>query len=172
MNTRARRPFAVVERMDLGDEEHHEHGTLERVREGGEARETLAQRAIDQPMGHEFGASGPVVLLRETPRPRVGAARHEDPMALAKQRDELGRVGGDPRHLVHVGDDREGAAHVVGVGRAVRRIPSFDDDAPGVVQGELGALDEDREVGLEERELADGRGDTDLRGQAHQLIVQ
>jgi len=44
----------------------------------------------------------------------------------------------------------------VGVGGTVNGIPALDDDAPGVVNVELGALDEVREVGLEERKSPRG----------------
>ncbi len=93
-------------------------------------------------------------------------------MALPQKREELFGVTGDPGHLVRVVDDRERASNVVGIRGTVGGIPPLHDDAAGLLELELRALDEVREVRLEEGELTERGGGTQRWRQTQELVAQ
>jgi len=72
----------------------------------------------------------------------------------AEERHEILERLGSPRHLRAIRHDAKRAEHVVRVLRAVLREAPFEDDGCGFVDLELRALDEIREVGLEERKVS------------------
>lgn len=74
-------------------------------------------------------------------------------MAATKGFDELLERRRDPHHLGPVGDDPERPEDVVRILGTVLGNSTIEDDRRGFLDLELGALDEVREVGLEEWEI-------------------
>ena len=72
-------------------------------------------------------------------------------------------IGGGPAHLPSVGDDAPGAQDIVRVRGSFIGNDAPERDVGGLVDGELGALDEVREVGFEEgqRRVRIGKQPTD-----------
>ena len=166
---------AVRERVDLGDQEHREHGSVEA---GGEAvveAEAFAKSAFDEAWFHEVGRAGTVGVELE------GAGADLRP--LGKHRCVLGQQDGDEfigvargaAPLPGVRDEPVGTEDVVGVLRPLLRHHALENDAVCLVERELRSLDEVGEVGLEERkrvQLVLGIGGQLRRRDALQVLVE
>ena len=75
-------------------------------------------------------------------------------MTRSKVRDELLERPGRSPHLHPIGDHSECPEHVVRIFRTVLRDSSVENDRGGLIDFELRALDEVREVGLEKRQVS------------------
>jgi hypothetical protein len=104
-----------------------------------------------------------VAALLEVAGPVLGPPLHDRAVAPAQQSEQVLGVVGDGDAVGGVGDHGVGAEHVVGVLGAAGDDLTRGHDPLGLLEGELGALDEVGEVGLEERQgplgLAVGGGD-------------
>ena len=138
--------------MYLADEEHHVDGSLERRLQAPVEGESLSKGAPNQIGSHEHGQSGPVLIHLEFAWLRLGASRHDRPVALSQQAGELPELSGRPAHLPRIRDDTPRSSHVVGVRCPVPGNLALENDSDGLVHQKLRPFDEVREVRLEERQ--------------------
>ena len=141
---------AVGEGVDLGDQEHHEYPTLKWCLQAAANPETLGQRAGHEVRRHEHGEPGLVGCPLERSGPSVGTALHDRCVTGCQQRFQCPGIGGSPTHLPNIGDDAPGAQDVVCIRGPFIGYGAAEHDVGGLVDGELGTLDEVREVGIEE----------------------
>ena len=94
--------------------------------------------------------SGLVGCLLESSGPPVGTTLHDQCVTGLQQRFQCVGIGGGPTHLPIVGDDAPGAQDIVRIRGPFIGKSASEHDVGSLIDGELGTLDEVREVGLEE----------------------
>ena len=140
-------PVAIGKGVDLGDQEHHEHRALERRFQAAAQAKTLGQRAGHEVRRNEHGGTGLVARLLEGSGPHVGTTLHDSCVTAFQQRFQCAGIGGGPAHLPTVGDDAPSPQDIVRVRGPFIGNGAPEHDVGGLVDGELGALDEVRETG-------------------------
>ncbi len=145
-------PVADGEEMDLGDQEHREYSALERGFQAAAGTEVLVECSGYQVRCHEDCGAGAVVGQLELARALVGTDFHDRGVPCLEQADKRGTVMRRAVHLFGVGDDAPRTEHVMGILGALVGDDAAKHNVGGLLDGELGALDEAREICLKEGE--------------------
>ncbi len=112
---------AVVERVDLGEQEHLECAAREAGGKGLVATEALMQGPTHQRGVDEQGAAGLVVFLLEVPGAFVGPGGVQDAVLVSEQVDQLGSAERHRAALRAVVGELESPDDVVSILGALRR---------------------------------------------------
>ena len=149
---------AIDERMDLGDQEHHEDRSRQRDSRARPLQQPSFRVRLDELRGDELGA--PARLARCLIRPGRFLGPPLDESRAPSARARATASGSGPGRLALVGRTPVGPDHVVRILRTSLGGSAHEDDPLRLLDRELRALDEVREVRLEER------GDTHRAGGA------